>query len=137
MKFSSVIAIFMERFFNVTPVAFTGDQYEVSNGGMTSVVPVPADEFVISFMSSGSEIIIFLLADDDVITSDMIIIVLSSSQSYAGICQAYRESKASDYRTIELPGKQGKMSRNCFYATISDSNNVSTFQILSTVITNH
>jgi hypothetical protein len=102
---------------------FTGDQYDVSGGGMTSIVRVPADEFVLSFRSSGSQIYIFLLADSDVMTSDMIFIELTSNYQYGGICQA----TASYYQTVTLPYKRGRISRNCFYEQLYYTNNVSTY----------
>jgi len=121
LEFSSVIAILLECL-NVTSLTFTGDQYKVSGVGITSIVPVPADEFVISFNTSSSEIFVFLLADDDVMTSDMIFIQFSTYRSYAGICTA----KYSHYQTIGLPYKQGRISRGCTNARISSKYNVST-----------
>jgi hypothetical protein len=107
----------------VTPVTFTGDQYEVSGGGMTSIAPVPADEFVISFNMSGSETFIYLLADDDVVASDMIFIKYSTHETYAGVCT----SEHSHYSTVSLPYKRGStVSRHCAYTQIYYSYNVST-----------
>ena len=107
---------------NVTPVTFTGDRYEVSSGGMTSIVPVPADEFVITFMTSGSETFIYLLAEEDIMTSDMIFIKFSTYRSYAGVCT----SKYSHYQTINLPLKQSRISRGCSNTQIYYNYNVST-----------
>ena len=106
---------------NVTSVTFTGDQYDVSSGG---IVPVPADEFVISIRTSGSQIYIYLLAGDDVMTSDMIYIQGSSYDShvYAGICT----SEYSRYQTVDLPYKQGRISRGCYTTHIYYGYNVST-----------
>jgi len=107
----------------VTSVTFTGDQYAVSDGGITSIVPVPADEFVISLNTSSSETYIYLLADDDdYMTSDMIFIQFSSYNSYAGICTA----KFSNYQTLSLPYKRGTISRRCYYVHIYSNYNVST-----------
>ena len=94
---------------NVTLVTFTGDQYDVSSG---RIVPVPADEFVISFSYSGSELYIYLLAGDDVMTSDMIYIELSSSNPYphAGMCN---NNYNRNYGTHSLPYKRGRISRSC------------------------
>ena len=105
---------------NVTPVTFTGDQYDVSSGG---IVPVPADEFVISFSTSGSVIYIYLLAGDDVMTSDMIYIQLSSYSyySYAGVCTNYTYNNA-----VDLPNKRGRISRSCYITDFYFGYNVST-----------
>jgi hypothetical protein len=99
------------------PCIFTGDKYEVSGGGITSIVPVPADEFVISFSTSGSDTYIYLLADDDVMASDMIYIQISSYYAYAGTCKG----EYSHYQTHELPYKQGRISRGCSTAQIYSS----------------
>ena len=104
---------------NVSPVMFTGDQYDVSSGG---IVPVPADEFVISLSTSHSDIYIYLLAGDDVMTSDMIYIEVSSSNPYAGICN----SEYSYHQTIGLPYKRGRISRGCYTAQSYYNYNVST-----------
>jgi hypothetical protein len=121
LKFSSVIAVLLECL-SVTSVTFTGNQYGVSGGGMTSTVPVPADEFVISFSTSGPETFIYLLADDDIMTSDMIFIQFSSYNRYAGVCT----SKHTYYNTLSLPYKQGRISRICSNTQIYYNYNVST-----------
>ena len=98
---------------NVTPVTFTGDQYDASSGG---IVPVPADEFVISLSTSGSETYIYLLAGDDVMTSYMIYIKLSPHNQHGGVCTDY-------YNTVGLPYKRGTISRGCsnfyYYQNVS------------------
>jgi len=121
LKFSSFIAILLE-YLSVTLVNFTGDQYEVSGGGMTSIVPVPADEFLISFNSSGSETHIFLLAGDDVMTSDMIIVLLSSHNSFAAICTA----RYLHHQIVSLPYKENRISRRCYTQNFNYKYNVST-----------
>ena len=121
LKFSSVIAVLVECP-NVTPATFTGDRYEVSGGGMTSIVPAPADEFVISFITSGSETFIYLLADDDIMTSDLIFIQFSTYRSYAGVCT----SQYFHYQTtISLPVKRSRISRGCSNTRIYYNYNVS------------
>jgi hypothetical protein len=102
----------------VTPVTFIGDQYDVSSGG---IVPVPADEFVISFTTSGSETYMYLLAGDDVMTSDMIYIEVSSYRPYAGMCTNYTSSSA-----VGLPYKRGRISRGCYTPYSYYDYNVST-----------
>jgi len=104
---------------NVTPVTFTGDQYDVSSGG---IITVPAEEFVISISTSESDIYIYLLAGDDVMTSDMIYIEVSSNNLYAGVCT----SKLSYYNTVGLPYKRGRISRGCSSTQMYYGYNVST-----------
>ena len=103
---------------NVIPVTFTGDQYDVSSGG---IVPVPADEFVISLNTSSSETYIYLLAGDDVMTSDMIYIQFSSYNHYVGMCTNY-----THYSTVVLPYKRGLISRGCSTSHVYYGYNVST-----------
>ena len=102
----------------MTPVTFTGDQYDASSGG---IVPVPADEFVISLSTSGSETYVYLLADDDVMTSYMIYIKVSSHNPYAGMC-----TNNIYYGTVGLPYKRGMISRGCSASQNYYGYNVST-----------
>jgi hypothetical protein len=64
----------------------SGDKYEVVDGGVSQIVPVPSDDFILSFRSSNSEIFIFLLANNDIMKSDMIMMIMSSN-IHVGICQ--------------------------------------------------